>query len=127
MEFHTPSWVPQISVPTPDDKLVGDFVVERNHRLYEWSADKPTIICALSGRSYTIDDVKNRVSNLSKGLSKRLGWSPNKDSVWNKVVGIFSYNTVSVSTRTCSLLSSIHQGGGEQNFKKSASWPLTAR
>lgn len=104
MEFHTPSWVPQITVPIPDDKLVGDFVVERKHRLYEWSADKPTIVCALSGRSYTIDDVRNRVSNLSKGLSKRLGWSPNKNSVWNKVVGILSYNTVSINPRTRPLL-----------------------
>ena len=127
MEFHTPSWVPQISVPTPDDKLVGDFVVERKHRLYEWSTDKPMIVCALSGKSYTINDVKNRVSNLSKGLSNRLGWSPNQGSVWKKVVGILSYNTVSVSPRTRSLLSSMNQGGREQISKKPASYPLIAR
>ena len=110
MEFRTPSWVPHLSVPTPDNKLAGDFVVERKHDLYKWSNDTPTVVCALSGKSYTMNDVKDRVTNLSKGLSQRLGWSPNKDSPWNKVVGILSYNTVSASPRTCPLLSSINQG-----------------
>lgn len=95
MDFHTPSWVPHISIPIPDDKLAGDFVIERNHNLCEWSDDKPTVMCALSGKSYTMNDIKNRVLNLSKCLSKRLGWFPNEDSAWNKVVGILSYNTVS--------------------------------
>lgn len=94
MEFHTPSWVPQVSVLIPDDKLVGDFVVERKHNLFELSDEKPAVVCALSGKSYTIPDIKNRVSNLSKALSKRFGWSPNSDSPWNKVVAILSPNTI---------------------------------
>lgn len=124
MEFHTPSWVPHISVSTPDNQLVGDFVVERKHSLYEWSNDKPAVVCALTGKSYTINDVKNRVSNLSKGLSKRLGWSPNSNSPWNKVVGILSYNTVSASPRTGPRLSSISQGRRDWRSEKSTSTPL---
>lgn len=124
MEFHTPSWVPQVSVLIPDDKLVGDFVVERKHNLFELSDEKPAVVCALSGKSYTIPDIKNRVSNLSKALSKRFGWSPNSDSPWNKVVAILSPNTVSAKLRTYPLLSSIYPGGREQSSEESTSNPL---
>ena len=93
MIFNSPSWVPQIS-KLPESKLVGDFITERDHKLYEWSDENPSIICALSGKSYTMKEIKTQVSYLSRSLSKSLGWSPNSGSPWEKVVGIFSYNTV---------------------------------
>jgi hypothetical protein len=95
MVFKTPAWVPQISTSVPDSVLVGDFVTKRDHNLYDWSDEKPTTICALSGGSYNMREIRDRVSSLSQSLSKDLGWLPNQGSPWDKVVGICSFNTVS--------------------------------
>ena len=94
MIFNTPSWTPQLSIPIPESNLVGDFVMERDHKLYRWSDDAPSIVCALSGKSYNMREIRDQVSYLSRGLAKRLAWSPNKGSPRGKVVGILSYNTV---------------------------------
>ena len=73
MVFNTPSWVPQISTSVPDSVLVGDFVTNRDHNLCDWSDEKPTTICALSGGSYNMREIRDRVSSLSQSLSKNLG------------------------------------------------------
>ncbi|KAL6712841.1 hypothetical protein ACLMJK_009553 [Lecanora helva] len=41
-----------------------------------------------------MSEVKFRVAALAKSLAKSLGWSPDRGSPWDKVVGIFSYNTI---------------------------------
>lgn len=94
MIFRSPSWVPQIDKGIPDTVLVGDFVTQRNHNLYDWSDDKATLICAISNKTYDMKTIKQRISRLSRSLSKELDWSSNAGSPWNKVIGIFSYNTV---------------------------------
>jgi hypothetical protein len=53
--------------------------------------------CGLSGKTYTSLDVRERVEHLARGLAKELGFQPNKDSEWDKVIAVFSVNTVSVS------------------------------
>lgn len=73
---------------------MGDFVTKRNHTLYEWSDEKPVVIENFSGTSYNMREIRNRVSALSRSLSKELGWLPNKSSPWEKIVGICSLNTV---------------------------------
>ncbi|KAM3067693.1 hypothetical protein ACMFMG_011433 [Clarireedia jacksonii] len=96
MVFVTPPWVPEIASPSPlpDSTLVGDFISQRNHDLYNWSDEKPTMIDALSGIQYNMREIRDRVTALSKCLGKELGWEPNKGSPWDKVVGIYSYNTI---------------------------------
>ncbi|KAM3065448.1 hypothetical protein ACMFMF_011170 [Clarireedia jacksonii] len=94
MVFVTPPWVPEIASPLPDSTLVGDFISQRNHDLYNWSDEKPTMIDALSGIQYNMREIRDRVTALSKCLGKELGWEPNKGSPWDKVVGIYSYNTI---------------------------------
>lgn len=50
--------------------------------------------CGLSGTEYSALQVRDRVEDLAKGLSKELGWMPNKGTEWDKVIGVFSLNTV---------------------------------
>ena len=49
----------------------------------------------LTGKEYSATELRDRVEDLAKGLSKEFGWMPNEGSEWNKVVGVFSLNTVS--------------------------------
>jgi len=50
--------------------------------------------CGLTGRTYTVEESQNRTELLAKALSKLMGWEPNADSPWDKVIGVFSFNTV---------------------------------
>ena len=50
--------------------------------------------CGLSGTQYSIEEVRDRVNALARSLSKELGWHPNQGTEWDKVVGVFSVNTV---------------------------------
>lgn len=52
--------------------------------------------CGLTGKTYTATEAFDRCDNLSKGLAKITGWEPNVDSPWDKVIAVFSFNTVSI-------------------------------
>lgn len=41
-------------------------------------------------------DMRDRVDYLARGLSKELGFHPNEATEWDKVIAVFSVNTVSI-------------------------------
>jgi hypothetical protein len=51
--------------------------------------------CGLTGRTYTSLEVRERVEHLARGLAKEFGLHPNIGSEWDKVIAVFSVNTVS--------------------------------
>jgi hypothetical protein len=53
--------------------------------------------CGLTGKTYTVTESHQRSDLVAKALSKIMGWEPNVDLPWDKVVGVFSFNTVSAS------------------------------
>ena len=55
-------------------------------------------------------EVKERVDYLARGLAKELGWQPNQGSEWDKVVAVFSVNTLD----TLPLAWATHRLGGVQ-------------
>lgn len=55
--------------------------------------------CGISGKSYTVSQQAQRVELLARTLSKELGWQPNTGTEWEKVMGIFSLNTVRQSSQ----------------------------
>lgn len=50
--------------------------------------------CGITGKTYTASEQVQRVEHLARALSKELGWQPNTGAEWDKVMGIFSLNTV---------------------------------
>lgn len=52
--------------------------------------------CGLTGIEYSALEVRDRVEYLARALSKELGWHPNKGTEWDKVVGLFSVNTLCI-------------------------------
>lgn len=51
-------------------------------------------ICGLTGKTFSYSEVKQRVGHLSKAIAKRLDFAPNEGTEWDKVVGLFSLNTI---------------------------------
>jgi hypothetical protein len=95
MVFSSPPWVPHTRGEIPDSVAVGEFVLDNNTRLPLQSAGKPPFLDAISGKSYSIETLRARVEWLARALARDLGWSPDKETPWDKVVAIHSLNTVS--------------------------------
>ena len=51
--------------------------------------------CGLTGKTHTVTEAFNRSDLIAKALSKIMGWEPNADLPWDKVIAVFSFNTVS--------------------------------
>jgi len=65
------------------------------HGRREIAKSRNPFTCGITGRTFTTDEAHRRSDNVAKALSKIMGWEPNVDSPWDKVVGFFSFNTVS--------------------------------
>jgi len=52
--------------------------------------------CGLTGKTHTTIEFFQRVDYLARALGKRMGWKPNEETPWDKVLNIFSVNTVCV-------------------------------
>lgn len=95
MVFHPPPWVPKLAFDPPDSLSIFDFIFDENYGRYPLGYSHPPFTCGITGKEYSALDVKDRVEALARGLAKELGWSPNKGTEWDKVIGVFSINTVS--------------------------------
>lgn len=62
---------------------------------YSLTKSKNPFTCGLTGKTYTASEMKQRVELLSRALAKRLGFAPNEGTEWDKVVALYSLNTVS--------------------------------
>lgn len=94
MVFQTPQWVPEIATEIPDSVPLGQFVLESTSPSCTGDREASPFIDGISGHSYSIQELGQRVELLSTALASRLGWSPNTGSSWDKVVAIYSLNTV---------------------------------
>ncbi|MCJ1276684.1 hypothetical protein MMC21_004491 [Puttea exsequens] len=98
MVFTSPSWVPRLPFSPPDSIPISEFMLNEKYGRHPLHASKTPFTCGLSGAGYSALDVRDRVENLAKGLAQELGWKPNQGKEWDKVVGIFSLNTIDTLT-----------------------------
>jgi len=69
-------------------------MLEDKYRKHPIKSSRNPFTCGLSGKTYTTQQVVERVEHLAQGISKELGWQPNQGTEWDKVIGIFALNTV---------------------------------
>lgn len=94
MVFTSPQWVPKLPFDPPDSVPISEFMLNEQYGRRPLAQSRPPFTCGLTGLEYSAHQVKDRVDNLAKALSKELGWKPNQGTEWDKVAGIFSVNTV---------------------------------
>lgn len=94
MVFHPPSWVPQLQSEPPDSISVYDFLYNESYGRFSLLYARPPFTCGLSGKEYPAKHVIDRIEALARALSQELGWEPNNGTEWDKVIGVFSVNTV---------------------------------
>jgi len=80
MYWTSPSHVPQLPFLPPDTIPIHEFLFsdENNYGRHSKLTSKPPFTCGTTGKAY----------------SKDLGWSVNDGNEMDKVIGIFSYNSV---------------------------------
>ncbi|KAI9711535.1 MAG: hypothetical protein M1820_002099 [Bogoriella megaspora] len=109
MSFYPPSWLSKFEDP-PDTVTIHDFMLDEIWGRHPLGYARNPFTCGLSGKTYSMLEVKERTDYLARGLAKELGWSPNNGNEWDKVIGVFSLNSLD----TIPLAWATHRLGGIQ-------------
>jgi ribosome assembly protein SQT1 len=94
MVFYPPEWAPKLPV-VPDDVPICDFMLDERYGRHPFRYSSDPFTCGISAKSYSALDVVDRVDFLARALAKEFDWQPNQGAEWDKVVVVFSVNTVS--------------------------------
>lgn len=64
---------------------------------YPIAKSRNPFTCGLTGKTFTVQESIERREHLARAIGKRMGWFPNEGTTWDKVICVFSFNTVSIS------------------------------
>lgn len=106
MPFTTPSYIPKLPFDPPDSVPIHEFLFSDGDEYgrYPIADSLPPFTCGITGKSHSAVDVKNRIEWLSAALASELGFDVNTGSEFDKVIGLFSFNTVWTWTLDGSLI-----------------------
>ncbi|OJJ48220.1 hypothetical protein ASPZODRAFT_165133 [Penicilliopsis zonata CBS 506.65] len=107
MVFTPPEWVAKLP-PIPDHIPIADFVLDERYGRAPLGYSRDPFTCGLTGKTYSALDVVERVDFLSRALANEFDWAPNRGTEWDKVIGVFSLNTID----TLPLAWAVHRLGG---------------
>ncbi|KAF4461272.1 phenylacetyl- ligase [Fusarium albosuccineum] len=94
MVFTPPAWVPELPIDPPDSISVAEFMSTEKYGHYPFSQSRNPYTCGLTGQTRSTADVILREDLLARGIGKALRFHPQQGSEWDKVVVIFSFNTI---------------------------------
>ncbi|KAL6822899.1 hypothetical protein J3E69DRAFT_367572 [Trichoderma sp. SZMC 28015] len=100
MPFTTPSYIRKLPFDPPDSIPIHEFLFndEDKYGRYPIADSCPPFTCGITGRSYSAAEVKIRIECLSAALASELGFEVNSGSEFDKVIGLFSVNTIDTMT-----------------------------
>ncbi|KAF4946672.1 hypothetical protein FSARC_14136 [Fusarium sarcochroum] len=98
MVFSSPSWVPPLPIDPPDSIPIAEFMKNEAYGRFPIAKSRDPFTCGITHRSYSASQVFQRAEYIARALAKRLQWQPNEGTPWDKVVGIFSLNTIDFVT-----------------------------
>ncbi len=93
MVFYPPSWCPQLP-EIPDSVPLNQFLLDESHGREPHASSQDPFTCGLSGASYSSEEVARRTQYLARSLQKELRWDINNGSELDRVICVFTSNTV---------------------------------
>lgn len=96
MVFSAPASVPGLSFDPPDNIPISEFMLNEKYGRHPLAQSREPFTCGIAGVGYSALQVRDRVEHLAKALLKEFAWDPNSGSEWDKVVAVFSLNTVRI-------------------------------
>ncbi|KAF4974702.1 hypothetical protein FZEAL_8426 [Fusarium zealandicum] len=94
MVFTSPPSVPKLPFDPPDSITIPDFVFTENHARKPFARSKNPFTCGLTDKTYSTAEVIEREELLARALAKRLGYDIREGTEWDRVVGLYSLNTI---------------------------------
>ncbi|KAF4998921.1 hypothetical protein FGRMN_2852 [Fusarium graminum] len=98
MVFTTPGWVPKLSIDPPDSIPIAEFMKNEVYGRFTISKSRDPFTCGITGRSYSAPELFQRAESFGKALAESMQWKPNEGTPWDKVLAIFSLNTIDFVT-----------------------------
>lgn len=80
--------------PIPDSVPLHEFMLNEKYGRHPLAASRDPFTCGLSKKSYSTQEVAERVELLARAISKELNWQPNRGTEWDKTMGVFALNSV---------------------------------
>ncbi|KAH6607267.1 amp-binding enzyme [Trichoderma cornu-damae] len=93
MVFTPPSYIPHLPDP-PDSITIQEFIQNDQHGRYPLARSRNPYTCGITGRTFTAAQVAERTDFMARAIGKRLGFNPHQDTEWERVVAIYSLNTI---------------------------------
>ncbi|RSL76316.1 hypothetical protein CEP51_010077 [Fusarium floridanum] len=93
MVFHPPPWVPPLP-EIPDSITVDEFINSEAHGRKSFAASKSPYTCGVTGQARSAAETAERVEYLARALAKNTDLHPLEGTEWDRVVAIYSLNTV---------------------------------
>ncbi|KAI0808848.1 hypothetical protein GGR55DRAFT_187993 [Xylaria sp. FL0064] len=94
MVFTPPAWVPEFPFDPPDSIPIHEFIGQEKYGRHPFARSQNPFTCGLTGKTYTHAEFRERQDLLARSLLKRMGWQPNEDTPWDKVIALYSFNTI---------------------------------
>ncbi|KAM5366199.1 hypothetical protein ACJZ2D_010627 [Fusarium nematophilum] len=94
MVFTPPPWVPELPIDPPDSISVAEFMSKGKYGRYPVATSRTPYTCGLTGKTRTAAEVISREDYLARGIGRALEFHPQHGSEWDKVVAVFSFNTI---------------------------------
>jgi acyl-CoA synthetase (AMP-forming)/AMP-acid ligase II len=100
MHISPPSFLPKLSIEPPSSVPVHEFLFDREGKYgrYDVQKSRPPFTCGLTGKAYSTLEVADRVEKLAQALSAELEWKVDEGKDLDKVIAIYSANTIDTAT-----------------------------
>ncbi|KAL0936928.1 phenylacetyl-ligase-like protein [Colletotrichum truncatum] len=100
MSFTHPDFVPPLAYDPPDTLTVHEFLFGDGDKYgrHPKTKSRPPFTCGVTGKAYSAVEVAERVELLARALGSDLGWQVNEGHEMDKVIGIYSLNTIDTLT-----------------------------
>ena len=100
MVFYPPDFLPRLPFDPPDSITIFDFMFDEKYGRHPLKDSYPPFTDGLNGEEHSALEVRERVDYLARALAQEFGWDPNAGAEWDKVVCLFTVNTVSIGSVT---------------------------
>ena len=78
----------------PDSITIEEFFSNEKYGRTPFAQSRNPYTCGITGKTYTANDVAKRTDHLSRAIAQILHFDPNEGTEWDRVVGLYSLNTV---------------------------------
>ncbi|KAL6362571.1 hypothetical protein LRP88_03861 [Fusarium phalaenopsidis] len=116
MVFTPPPWVPELPIQPSDSISVAEFMSTEEDGRCAIAKSRNPYTCGLTGQTRDASEVIAREDYLARGIGQALKFDPQRGSEWDKVVGVYSFNTIDYIPLT----HSIHRLNGVVSLSSAA-------